>query len=420
MLVTFVIGTDDFIIAGVLPQIAQDQGVSEAAAGQLVTVFSLTYALAAPVLAVATARLPRKSLVAVGLTVFSVINLVTALAPTYGVLMGLRVAAALVAASITPAVFAMAARLASPDRVGRAIGMVAAGLTVSLFLGVPIGSLLGAAYGWRSTFLAVALFSALVVAAATLVLVRVPGAPEIGVRAQLRILSRPAVLTCVIGTMLGASGGLLVYTYIGPITRDLSGAQGPVLAIFIAVVGVAGAVGTIAGGRLTDRWGADRALLGAFALMAAAITGLAAIAIIGRDVAPVWLVAVVLAIYGFAGWGFNPPMNTRALRLAGDAGTEAVALNTSGLYVGIAIAGALGGGAIARYGGGGAATAAALICLVTVALMAAFVRAYPAGPDAGEQERSGRDTVPDTREWRNADATEGPLDRRPERPAAPR
>lgn len=382
MLITFVIGTDDFIIAGVLPEIARDQGVSEAAAGQLVTVFSATYALAAPPLAVATARVPRKPMVAGGLTLFMLINVVTALAPTYAALMALRVAAALVAASITPAVFAMAATLAEPGRVGRAIGFVAAGLTVSLFVGVPLGSLLGGALGWRATFVAVALAASAVLIASAFQLPTMPGAPEIGVRAQLRILGRPAVLTCVVGTTMGASGGLLVYTYIAPISRDLSGHGGTALAFFIAVVGIAGAVGTFVGGRLTDRWGADRALLATFALLVAAMLGIVVTGAIGHGNAPVWLTALVLGAYGFAGWGFNPPMNARALQLAGDAGTEAVALNTSGLYVGIALAGSLGGFAVAAHGGTGAALAAAVIGSVTLVVMALSVRAFPSAPPA--------------------------------------
>src|SRR5690625_160615 len=377
MLSTFVIGADDFIIAGSLPEIARDQQVSEAATGQLVTVFSVTYALAAPPLAVATARLPRKPLVLVGLGIFALLNVLTALAPTFAALLALRVTAALVAASISPVVFAMAARIAAPDRVGRAVGMVAAGLSISLFVGVPLGSVLGTTFGWRSTFAAVALLTVLVALANARMLPAVPGAPALGVRAQLRILGRPAVLTCVLGTTRGASGGLLIYTYIGPITRDLTGHGGTMLAVFIAIVGVAGALGTIVGGRLTDRWGADRALLSAFTLMAAAIFTLAGIGLIHDGTGPLWLTGVALAAYGFAGWGFNPPMNTRALQLAGDAGAEAVALNTSALYVGISAAAAFGGWAVAAHGGRGGAVAAAVICVVTVIAMAGFVRRYP-------------------------------------------
>lgn len=376
-LATFVIGTDDFIIAGILPEIAEDLGVSETAAGQLVTVFSITYALAAPPLAVVTARLPRKPLVAIGLSFFALINVLTAFAPIFGMLLMLRVLAALVAAAISPAVFGLTAQLAVPERVGRSLGVVAAGLTISLFVGVPLGSLLATTYGWRSTFVAVALFSFIVVLLIIRMLPPVAGAPEVGVRQQLRILKRPAVLSCVLGTVMGASGGLLVYTYISPITDDVSGQDGAMLAVFIAVVGVAGAVGTFVGGRLTDRWGADRALLGAFSLMAVAVSFLAIIGITAQGTAPLWFVVLTLAAYGFAGWGFNPPMNARALQLAGDAGTEAVALNTSALYVGISIAGAVGGAAIAAYGGQGAAVVAAMICLITMVTMWVLVRKYP-------------------------------------------
>lgn len=377
-LITFAIGTDDFIIAGLLPEIARDHGVSEATAGQLVTVFSVSYAIAAPPLAVATARFPRKRVVLVGLSAFALINLVTAFASTFAAVMVLRVAAALAAASISPAVFALAAQLARPARAGRAIGVVAAGLTVSLFLGVPLGSLLGSAFGWRSSFVAVAVFAGIVLVASAYSLPAAPGVAEAGLRAQLSILSRPAVMSTVVGTAMGASGGLLVYTYIAPITHALSGYGGPVLALFIAVVGVAGAVGTIVGGRLTDRWGADRALVAAFGCMVVGLVGLAMLGLAAEGAVPVWLTSAALALYGFAGWGFNPPMNARVLAVAGRAGTEALALNTSGLYVGIALGGAAGGAAVAAHGGVGAMVMAATLAVATLGVMVASVRRYPA------------------------------------------
>lgn len=293
--------------------------------------------------------------------------------------MVLRIVAALLAASITPAVFGISARLAAPGTQGRALGIVAAGLTVSLVVGVPLGSLLADSLGWRSTFLAVAVFSAIVAASNARFLPRLPGAPEIGVREQLRILSRPAILTCVLGTVIGASSGMLIYTYIGPVTRTLTGHGGAVLAVFIATVGVAGAIGTVLGGRLTDRWGADRTLVRAFVLVVLAVIGLAASGIPGGQSVPVWLVAGILAIYGFGAWGFNPPMNARVLNLAGEAGTEAVALNTSALYVGISLAGAIGGWSIAAYGGRGATVAAALISVATLVTMIGTVRRFPSG-----------------------------------------
>ncbi|MFE6719660.1 MFS transporter [Streptomyces albidoflavus] len=377
LLTTFVIGTDDFVIAGLLTEIANDLRVSQAAAGQLVTVFSVTYAVAAPVLAVLTAKLPRKGLVVGGLVVFAVANVATAVAPSYGLLMAMRVVTALVAASITPAVFALAGRLSAPERIGRSIGTVAAGLTVSLFVGVPVGTLIGDAFGWRATFVAVAVFSVLVSVASASFLPHLSGAPETTVRQKLRILGRPAIVMCVAGTVLGASSGLMTYTYIAPITENLTGQKGAVLALFIAVVGVAGAVGTFAGGRLVDRWGADKALLATFVGLVVATAALAAIGAVADQKAPVWLVAVALAVWGFNAWGFNPPMNTRALHLAQDAGTEAVALNTSGLYIGIAIAGGAGGAALSSYSGTGVSLTATAIGVAALLLMIASTRRYP-------------------------------------------
>lgn len=386
-LTAFAVGTDDLVIAGLLPVIAHDLDVSVAAAGQLVTVFSLTYAVAAPPLAVATARMPRRTLLLGGLALFALANLVTALAPTYAVLMAMRVVAALIAAALTPAAFSMAARLAPTERTGRAVGAVAAGLTVALFLGVPVGALLGSAFGWRSAFVAVAVLTCAVLAASALRLPRLPGAPETGLREQLRHLGRPAILMCVTGTVAGATCGFMTYTYIAPITRDLTGTGGAALAPLIASVGIAGAVGTLLCGRATDRWGADRVLLATFAGMVGTSLLLAALGYSG-GAAPVWALGCVLALWGFAAWGFAAPMSARLLRLAGDGGTEALALNTGGLYVGTALAGAVGGAVVAGYGGAGVPLAAAAVGLAALAFMALSVRWYPASVPAVEERRA--------------------------------
>ncbi|MFE5854118.1 MFS transporter [Streptomyces sp. NPDC056500] len=375
-LATFVIGTDDFVIAGVLPEIASDMNVSEAAAGQLVTVFSVTYAIAAPPLAVATARQPRKPVIVGGLALFALANVATAFAPHYTALTVMRVVTALIAAAITPAVFALAARASAPERVGRAMGTVAAGLTVSLFIGVPVGTLLSSAHSWRATFLAVALATTAVALASLRLLPPLPGAPEIGVRRQLLVLARPAVLLCVAGTVLGASSGLMTYTYVAPLTYGLTGRDGATLALFISVIGVFGALGTFLCGRLTDRWGPDRTLIATFIGL---VTATAALALIGAltDQAPSWLIVIVLAVWGFAGWGFNPPMNARALELARDAEAEAVALNTSGLYIGIAVAGALGGWVLSHHNGTGIAVAATAVGIVAALAILTSVHRYP-------------------------------------------
>ncbi|MFK8843828.1 MFS transporter [Streptomyces sp. Ac-502] len=388
LLTTFVIGTDDFVIAGVLPAISADLEVSEGAAGQLVTVFSITYAIACPILAVATGRVPRKVLIVGGLAVFAVVNFGTALASSFGTLMALRVAAALVAATLSPAAFAVAGRLAPSERTGRAIGTVASGLTVSLVVGVPFGSWLSGVAGWEATFVAVGTFTCPAAVLTALALPRIPRTQVAGVAERLRLLRRPPVLLCVLGTMLAACGGLMPYVYMAPITHDLAGVGGRYVGIFIAIVGVSGAVGTVLGGRLTDRWGVDRTLLAAFGGVAAAALVLLVVGGLGQGVAPVWLVCLVLVLWGVPGWANNPPMNARAMHMGGDAATEAVALNTSGLYAGISLAGAIGGGAVNASGGIGVLVAACVAGLITIAVMALSVRRYPSPRRASEADSS--------------------------------
>ncbi|WGP07833.1 MFS transporter [Bacillus subtilis] len=380
LLTTFVIGTDDFIIAGILPEIAADFEVSEAAAGQLVTVFSLVYAAAAPVMAVATARLPRKRLIVGGLAVFALINAATVFAPSYAVLIGLRVAAALVAATISPAAFAIAGTLAPAGRTGRAIGTVAAGLTVSLVIGVPLGSSIGGAFGWRATFILVAVLTALAVAVTALTLPRMPEMPVIGVRERLVLLRRPAILTCVIGTIIGATSGLMPYIFIAPIIGDLSTAERSLIPVAIGLYGLAGAAGTVIGGLLNDRWGTDRAVIGLLVVVLGSMIAMMTVGLVFDGVAPFWLLAGLIVVWGVSGWGYNPPMNARALQLAGAAGTEAIALNTSGLYIGIALAGAIGGGALNLAGGVAVLIAASGIGLINLVFMTLAVRRYPSAP----------------------------------------
>lgn len=217
---------------------------------------------------------------------------------------------------------------------------------------------------------------------AALTLPRMPRTPVAGVAERLLLLRRPSLLLCVLGTMLAACGGLMPYIYMASVTHDLTGVGGRYVGVFVAIVGVSGAVGTVLGGRLTDRWGVDRTLLAAFGGVAAAALALLVVGGIGQETAPVWLVCLVLVLWGVPGWANNPPMNARAMQMGGDAATEAVALNTSGLYAGIALAGTVGGGAVNTSGGVGVLVVACVAGLITIVVMALSVRRYPSSRHA--------------------------------------
>ena len=171
----FAIGTEGFMIAGLLPALARDLNVSLAATGYLVTAFSLAYAIGAPVMAVLTAGLERRRLLAIAMAAFSTANLLAALAPGYAELLAARLLLALAAASFMPAASGYAAALGGTERRGRALSVVTNGLTLAIIAGVPLGVLVGEGFGWRATFLGVAGLAAVSLVG---VLVGIPSQPH--------------------------------------------------------------------------------------------------------------------------------------------------------------------------------------------------------------------------------------------------
>lgn len=389
LMVTFAIGTDDFVVAGALPAISRDLAVSEGTTGQLVTVFSLAYAFSAPVMAVLTSRVPPRRLLGLGLTLFAALNFATALATSFEILLVLRIVTAVVAGTLSPAAFAIAGQRAEPGYAGRAIGVVAAGLTVSLAVGVPIGTWLSTRWGWHATFVAVGVFTvgALVTVAATLP--RFEPVSEAGIGDRLRALRSPAILACAVTTTIGACAGLMPYIYVAPISEALT-ARPELLTVFIATIGVAGALGAAVGGHIADGWGPDRGMIATFG------TALVVVLVwvgLHATVAPVPPVVIMgsLAVWGVAAWGNNAPMNARTLALAGPVGTEAMALNTSGLYVGMACGSAIGGLVLDRFGVTGTLLAAIGIGVCGVAAMVISVRRWPTGrPARGKAGKKAR------------------------------
>jgi predicted MFS family arabinose efflux permease len=237
---TFTFATDDYVIAGVLPAISADLGVSEAAGGQLVTVFSLAFALVAPVASVVTAGWPRRRLLTGALVVFVVANWVAALTTSYALLMGLRVLAAVAAAAVVPAAYAIAATLAPEGRQGRYLALVMAGLTGSLTLGVPVGTWVGSAFGWEATFGLGGALGLVALVAIRSTLPELPSVPAMPIRDRLAPLARPDVLLGLLGIVAIVLGSMMLLTYLAPFLRDLAGAGAAELGWVFMLAGLAG------------------------------------------------------------------------------------------------------------------------------------------------------------------------------------
>lgn len=362
----FTFSTDDYVIAGVLPELAADLHVSEAAAGQLVTVFALTCAPVSPIAAVATATWRRRPLLGLALLVFIAANLTAPLVGGYPALVALRVAAAAAAATVIPAAFSIAAACAPEGRQGRYLGLITTGLTASIALGVPIGTWTAAAAGWRAVFVLGAAFGVLALGVLWRTLPEPPAARAMPLRERLAALRRPALLAGLLAGTAAVGGNMILQTYLAPFLRELSGVGPATLGAVFVALGVAGLAGAQLGGRASDRWGPGTALLigcGGFALVMGGI----AVLWTARPTA-LWTVLPLLMAWSVLAWWIPTPTAARLLALAGPAGPQAMALNSSAVYAGVAGGGALGGVLLGGYGGGALPIAAALAALLAIAL----------------------------------------------------
>ncbi|MBE1532753.1 MFS transporter [Actinomadura algeriensis] len=351
-LLAFSFGTDDLVIAGVLPDIARDLDVSVAASGQLVTVFALTFALGAPVAAALTARWPRRAVLAGAALVFVLANVGAAVAPGYGTVLVARIVAGLAAATASPAAFAVAAAAAPEGRRGRFLAVVSAGMTTSLVAGVPAGTWIGDALGWRATMLYVAALAAVAGLVLLGTLPGLPGAEPSPVRERLRVLRRPGTAVALVAMIPAGAGGMMSYVYITEIAGRLGDVRGAAVAPVITAAGVAGIVGAFLGGRAVDAFGAPKALVVFMAGVTAAPVSMAVLGAVGGPYHAV-VVGGVFVLYGLATWGIAPATQAWLLDRSGpDAAGELLAVNNACMYLGFSLAGAVGGLAL---GAGGAA-----------------------------------------------------------------
>lgn len=333
---TFAIGTDNYVVAGILPQVAQSFGVDIAAAGQFVTVYALAYGLLTPVAATVTASWPRRQVLAIGLLVFIAGNVLTATQASFGLALLSRAVAGLGGAMFTPAAGAAAAAMVLPERRGTALAIVVAGLSGATALGAPIGTLVGHAGDWHMTMWFVAVLGLLALAGLLAVLPQVALPPALGLRARLAPLGDVRVAAVLLTTFLMMFGVFLVYTYISAVFEEATTQDGARLAALLSGWGIAATLGNLAAGRLSDRWGSRRVINAALAVAAVDF----ALMPWSGATFPGALVAV--AIWGFCGWGFVVAQQHRLTGIMPALTPILLALNASAIYLAVSAAGGFG------------------------------------------------------------------------------
>jgi DHA1 family inner membrane transport protein len=355
---TFTVGTDGFVLNGLLPAIAADLHVTESVAGQLTTVFALTYAIASPLIAAFTGGWDRRWLLAGGMALFTVGMAGQALGTSFAVVAVARLLAAIGAAAFQSNAYVLAGALSSDARRGRALATVAAGMSVSMVLGVPIGVLAGTWFGWRSVMWGIGV-AAVVVAALIPVIpeVRVPAA---GLRARLAVVMRRPIARVLVVTVFGTMAGFTVFVYLPVLVAPV--ATGAVLSWVLVGSGIGQVAGTTFAGGATDRLGPGR-------VRALSLAGTAVVLVV-LDLAVHSLPAVLLvALFsGVFGGMLMVPQQHRLFTLAPDAPTVALGLNGSAIYVGGALGSALGGVVLAAAGPSWVGPAGAVAAVLALAI----------------------------------------------------
>ncbi|TDC78490.1 MFS transporter [Streptomyces hainanensis] len=384
----FGIGLTEFLIAGLLPQVASSFSVSEAAAGWLISGYALSVAVGAIALTAATARLPRKTILVGLMALFVVGNLLSAVAPNYQVMMLGRIVAALCHGSFFGIGSLVARALVAPERASRAVAIMFAGLTLANVLGVPFGALVGERWGWRAAFWAVTGIGVLALAGIVALVPARAGetrraAEPSGPRDQFRAFRSWQVWLTLTATALGYGAMFGAFSYLAYTFTEVSGFSSGDVAWLLMVYGVGLVAGNLVGGRAADR-DRDRALV--LALLGLTVTlelfGLLA----ASPVASVVLV-FLLGVFGFAS---VPGMITRVTDVAGGAALAASA-NVSASNVGNALGAWLGGLAIsAGLGYAAPLHVGAGIALASVAVMVVAARRSPdRAPEARKDQERG-------------------------------
>ncbi len=378
-LVTFAFGSGAFIFAGMLENLAADLHVTTAVAGQLQTVFVLTSAVLGPLAAWAFGRVDRKYMVMGGLGLGLLLHLACSLTPNFNTLLGLRALAGLAGAMSGPAASVAAASLAPPERRGSAIAMVSSGMTLAFVVGIPMGSLVGAAFGWRSTFLVAACLSAIALTAVTFFLPKVPAPPK----RDGGSLNLPVVWPFYLTTFLTFAANMTLNLYIQPIVRVGAGVTGAGVGAFQAMIGVGSIAGLALGARAADRNAGKGWILQGFAIQATAMS--VHFAATHHALPPGWpsaaLVALGIFLAATALFSITPVIQSRLIQATGGA-PVALALNGSVVSLGQALGSSVGGLAL-HMSGVPAIPAAALAMSLTALTTLAFL--FPKSQEKTEQ-----------------------------------
>jgi predicted MFS family arabinose efflux permease len=341
----FALGTDSFVMAGVLPQIAQSFRVPIGAAGQMTTVYAITYALMAPTVAAVAARVPRRTLLLSSLATFVFANLATALSPTFGWALATRVLAGLAASMFAPTATGAAATMVAPQKRGFALSVVITGLTASTALGSPLGAVIGGLGDWRLTMVFVSILAALSLIGVFALLTHIPLPPKVTLAQRVAPIRDPRVALTLLTGLIYQTGHFISYTYFTVVFDRVLNHNAVLVGGLLVLWGLSGTASNLIAGRLSDSIGNRKVIAGMLVLLALTMLSLPVAS------ANIWTTALAVSVWGGVAWGTIAPQQHRLVGVAPHAAPVVLGLNTSGTYLGMTIAGVIGAVSIPAVGG---------------------------------------------------------------------
>jgi DHA1 family inner membrane transport protein len=365
----FVMGTSELLVVGVLDLVADDLSVSVSAAGTLVTGYAVGLGIGGPLLTALTIRLNKRAVLCGALALSVACNLIVAVSASYDLTLVARCLTGAFAGLFDATAFAVGIAVVPPARAGRALAVVISGVAVSAAIGVPLGTLLGQALGWRGSYAVIVALLAITLFATVAMVPSVPSTGG-GVGNQARYAFAPRVLAVLVLCALVFGSTFAALTYIVPFLQEVTGVSDTLISVFLLAYGAATAVGSFGGGRLAD-WNAGRTLI------MGTIGGAGSLAALYLFGANPFLVAVLLMALGVFSMGLGPSLQYRVVALAGPGEQLAQSLPASAINLGIAFGSFAGGVALGAFTTSAAVLTGLAIAIVAVPIAWATSRLNP-------------------------------------------
>ncbi|PDZ48325.1 MFS transporter [Bacillus sp. AFS094611] len=336
MISTFAIGTTEFIIMGILPDVAKDLNVSISSTGLLVTGYAIGVAIGAPLLTALTGKMQRKKLLLMLMLLFVIGNTLCAVAPTYEFLLVSRVLAAFAHGTFFGVGSVVASRLVPPEKQSSAVAMIFTGVSVANIIGVPLGTFVGQSLGWRASFWIISALGVVAILCITKFIPQIALTSVPSFRQEIRVLKKPQVQLTLLMTILSFVGVFAAFTYIAPTLTDITKFSASAITPILLLYGLGLTIGNTVAGRLSD-WKPMPTIIGMLALLTLVMGSF--------YITSEYKILAVITVFlwGFTSFGHVPGLQMRVIAKAKGAPNIAASLNISAFNFGIALGSFVGG-----------------------------------------------------------------------------